>query len=35
MVVYLDNLKCQVLDITSREESLEDYFLGKVGDKNA
>ena len=34
MVVYLDKLKCQVLDITSREESLEDYFLGKVGDKN-
>ena len=35
MVVYLDKLKCQVLNITSREESLEDYFLGKVGDKNA
>ncbi len=35
MVIYLDNLKCQVLNITSREESLEDYFLRKVGDKNA
>ena len=35
MVVFLDNLKCQVLDITSIEETLEDYFLKKVGDKNA
>ena len=35
MVIYLDNFKCQVLNITSREESLEDYFLRKVGDKNA
>ena len=35
MVVFLDNLKCQVLDITSIEETLEDYFLRKVGDKNA
>lgn len=35
MVVSLDSLKCQVLDITSIEETLEDYFLKKVGDKNA
>lgn len=35
MVVFLDNLKCQVLDITSIEETLEDYFLRKVGGKNA
>ena len=35
MVVFLDNLKCQVLDITSIEETFEDYFLRKIGGKNA
>ncbi len=35
LVLYLDKNKCQVLDITTREETLEDYFLKKVGDMNA
>ena len=34
LVLYLDENKCQVLDITTREETLEDYFLKKVGDMN-
>ena len=35
MVLFLDKNNCQVLDITREEESLEEYFLEKVGGKNA
>lgn len=34
VVLFLDKNNCQVLDITREEESLEEYFLEKVGGKN-